>query len=93
MNWKSVIPICTTASTTFLRRANAKKKAPANWSISAAALFSAPGTAEVALLQFCAYWKEYGMEVSYVPREILLEAVGRHEEFRSYGVRQLPTIF
>jgi ATP-dependent Clp protease ATP-binding subunit ClpC len=47
--------------------------------------------AEVALLQLCAYWKEYGMEVSYVPPEILLEAVDRNEEFRSYGVRQLGT--
>jgi len=47
--------------------------------------------AEVALLQVCHYWKDYGMEVSFVPAELLLEAVERNEEFRSYGVRQLST--
>jgi ATP-dependent Clp protease ATP-binding subunit ClpC len=47
--------------------------------------------AEVALIQLCQYWKEYGMEVSYVPPEMLLEAVDRNEEFRNYGVRQLST--
>jgi hypothetical protein len=47
--------------------------------------------AEVALLQVCHYWKDYGMEISYVPAELLLEAVERNEEFRSYGVRQLST--
>ena len=45
--------------------------------------------AEVALLQLCQYWKEYGVEVSYVPPEMLVEAVERNEEFKSYGVRQL----
>jgi ATP-dependent Clp protease ATP-binding subunit ClpC len=47
--------------------------------------------AEVALLQVCHYWKDYGVEVSYVPPELLLEAVERNEEFRAYGVRQLST--
>lgn len=47
--------------------------------------------AEVALLQLCVYWKTYGMEITYVPPELLLEAVERNEEFRSYGVRQLST--
>ena len=47
--------------------------------------------AEVALIQLCQYWKEYGIEVSYVPPEILLEAIDRNEEFKSYGVRQLAT--
>lgn len=47
--------------------------------------------AEVALLQLCKYWKDYGMEITYVPPLLLLEAVERNEEFRSYGVRQLAT--
>jgi ATP-dependent Clp protease ATP-binding subunit ClpC len=47
--------------------------------------------AEVALLQLCKYWKDYGMEITYVPPRLLLEAVERNEEFRSYGVRQLAT--
>jgi ATP-dependent Clp protease ATP-binding subunit ClpC len=48
--------------------------------------------AEVALLQLCHYWKDYGIEVSYVPPELLLEAVSRNEEFQNYGVRQLSTL-
>jgi ATP-dependent Clp protease ATP-binding subunit ClpC len=47
--------------------------------------------AEVALLQLCNYWKDFGVEVSYVPPQLLLEAVERNEEFRSYGVRQIST--
>ena len=45
--------------------------------------------AEVALIQLCQYWREYDIELSYVPPEMLLEAVERNEEFRNYGVRQL----
>jgi ATP-dependent Clp protease ATP-binding subunit ClpC len=45
--------------------------------------------AEVALLQVCHYWKEYGMEITFVPPELLVEAVEKNEEFQEYGVREL----
>lgn len=47
--------------------------------------------AEVALLQLCRYWRTYGIEVSYVAPELLLDTIERNEEFRQYGVRQLDT--
>jgi ATP-dependent Clp protease ATP-binding subunit ClpA len=45
--------------------------------------------AEVALLQMCHHWKKFGMEITYVPPEVLVEAVERNEDFHAYGVRQL----
>jgi ATP-dependent Clp protease ATP-binding subunit ClpC len=49
-------------------------------------------TAEVACLQLCRYWQEYGMEVGYVAPELIAEAVRRNQEFSEYGVRQLGRI-
>jgi ATP-dependent Clp protease ATP-binding subunit ClpC len=45
--------------------------------------------AEVALLQMCHHWKKFGIEITYVPPEVLVEAVERNEEFHAYGVREL----
>ena len=45
--------------------------------------------AEVACLQLCRYWREYGIEVGYAAPELILEAVQRNQEFAEYGVRQL----
>ncbi len=45
--------------------------------------------AEVALLQVCQHWKKFGMELTYVPPELLVDVVRRNEEFKDYGVRQL----
>jgi len=48
--------------------------------------------AEVACFQLCRYWQEYGIEIGYVPPELIFEAVKRNEEFAEYGVRQLGRI-
>ena len=45
--------------------------------------------AEIACLELQRYWRDYGIEVSYVAPELILAAVEGNEEFRSYGVRQL----
>jgi ATP-dependent Clp protease ATP-binding subunit ClpC len=45
--------------------------------------------AEVACLQLCRYWREYGIEVGYMDPELILETVQRNQEFSEYGVRQL----
>ncbi len=45
--------------------------------------------AEVALLKVCEHWKRFGMEITYVPPELLVEAMKRNTEFRAYGVRNL----
>jgi ATP-dependent Clp protease ATP-binding subunit ClpA len=45
--------------------------------------------AEVALLQLRRYWQDFGIELTYVAPELLLDAVEKNEEFRAYGVRQL----
>jgi len=45
--------------------------------------------AEVALLQLRRYWMDFGIELTYVAPQLLLEAVEKNEEFRAYGVRQL----
>jgi hypothetical protein len=45
--------------------------------------------AEVALLQLSRYWKDFGVEISYVAPALLLDAVEKNEEFKAYGVRQL----
>jgi ATP-dependent Clp protease ATP-binding subunit ClpC len=48
--------------------------------------------AEVACLQLCRYWQEYGIEVGYAAPELIFEAVQRNREFSEYGVRQLGRI-
>jgi len=45
--------------------------------------------AEVALLQLRRYWQDFGIELTYVAPQLLLDAVEKNEEFRAYGVRQL----
>ncbi|HEX4143444.1 MAG TPA: AAA family ATPase [Pirellulales bacterium] len=45
--------------------------------------------AEVACLQLCRYWRDYGIEVQYAAPELILEAVQRNQDFSEYGVRQL----
>jgi len=45
--------------------------------------------AEVACLQLCRYWREYGIEVGYAAPELILDAVQRNQDFAEYGVRQL----
>jgi ATP-dependent Clp protease ATP-binding subunit ClpC len=45
--------------------------------------------AEVACLQLCRYWREYGIEVGYTDPELILDAVKRNQDFAEYGVRQL----
>lgn len=45
--------------------------------------------AEVACLELARYWRDYGVEVTYVAPELILEAVQRNQEFTQYGVRQL----
>ena len=45
--------------------------------------------AEVACLQLCRYWREYGIEVGYTDPELILDAVQRNQDFAEYGVRQL----
>jgi ATP-dependent Clp protease ATP-binding subunit ClpC len=45
--------------------------------------------AEVACLQLCRYWRQYGMNVGYVAPELILDIVQRNQEFSEYGVRQL----
>ncbi|HTQ38432.1 MAG TPA: AAA family ATPase [Pirellulales bacterium] len=45
--------------------------------------------AEVACLQLCRYWREYGIDVGYTAPELILEAVQRNQDFAEYGVRQL----
>jgi len=45
--------------------------------------------AEVACLQLCRYWREYGIEVGYADPELILDAVQRNQDFAEYGVRQL----
>jgi ATP-dependent Clp protease ATP-binding subunit ClpA len=45
--------------------------------------------AEIACLELQRYWRDYGIEVSYIAPELILAAVEGNEEFRSYGVRQL----
>ena len=45
--------------------------------------------AEVACLQLCRHWKEYGIEVDYADPELILDAVQRNQDFSEYGVRQL----
>jgi ATP-dependent Clp protease ATP-binding subunit ClpC len=45
--------------------------------------------AEVALLQLRRYWMDFGIELTYVAPQLLLDAVEKNEEFRAYGVRQL----
>lgn len=45
--------------------------------------------AEVACLQLCRYWREYGIEVDYADPELILDAVQRNQDFAEYGVRQL----
>jgi ATP-dependent Clp protease ATP-binding subunit ClpA len=45
--------------------------------------------AEVALLQLRRYWQDFGIELTYVAPQLLLDAVQKNEEFRAYGVRQL----
>ena len=45
--------------------------------------------AEVACLQLCRYWRDYGIEVGYAAPELILDAVKRNEDFAEYGVRQL----
>ncbi len=47
--------------------------------------------AEVALLQITRYWRDFGIELTYVAPQLLLDAVEKNEEFRAYGVRQLST--
>lgn len=47
--------------------------------------------AEVALLQLRRYWQDFGIELTYVAPQLLLDAVEKNEEFRAYGVRQLST--
>jgi ATP-dependent Clp protease ATP-binding subunit ClpA len=48
--------------------------------------------AEVACLQLCRYWQEYGIEVGYVAPELIFQIVQRNQEFAEYGVRQLGRI-
>ena len=45
--------------------------------------------AEVACLQLCRYWQEYGIEVGYTDPELILDAVKRNQDFSEYGVREL----
>jgi ATP-dependent Clp protease ATP-binding subunit ClpA len=45
--------------------------------------------AEVACLELCRYWREYGIEIDYASPELILEAVQRNQDFAEYGVRQL----
>jgi ATP-dependent Clp protease ATP-binding subunit ClpC len=45
--------------------------------------------AEVACLQLCRHWKEYGIDVDYADPELILDAVQRNQDFAEYGVRQL----
>jgi ATP-dependent Clp protease ATP-binding subunit ClpA len=45
--------------------------------------------AEVACLQLCRHWSEYGIEVGYAAPELILDAVQRNQDFAEYGVRQL----
>jgi ATP-dependent Clp protease ATP-binding subunit ClpA len=45
--------------------------------------------AEVACLQLCRHWRQYGIEVSYADPELILDAVQRNQDFAEYGVRQL----
>ena len=45
--------------------------------------------AEVACLQLCRHWREYGIEVGYAAPELILDAVQRNQDFSEYGVRQL----
>ena len=45
--------------------------------------------AEVALLQLRRYWQDFGIELTYVAPQLLLDAVEKNEEFRAYGVRQM----
>jgi ATP-dependent Clp protease ATP-binding subunit ClpA len=45
--------------------------------------------AEVACLQLCRYWREYGIEIDYADPELILDAVQRNQDFAEYGVRQL----
>jgi ATP-dependent Clp protease ATP-binding subunit ClpA len=45
--------------------------------------------AEVACLQLCRHWREYGIEVGYAAPELILDAVQRNQDFAEYGVRQL----
>jgi ATP-dependent Clp protease ATP-binding subunit ClpA len=47
--------------------------------------------AEVALLQLTRYWRDFGIELTYVAPQVLLDAVEKNEEFRAYGVRQLSS--
>ncbi len=42
--------------------------------------------AEVACLQLCRYWREYGIEVGYAAPELILDAVQRNQDFSEYGV-------
>jgi ATP-dependent Clp protease ATP-binding subunit ClpA len=45
--------------------------------------------AEIACLQLCRYWREYGIDVDYAAPELILDAVQRNQDFAEYGVRQL----
>jgi ATP-dependent Clp protease ATP-binding subunit ClpA len=45
--------------------------------------------AEVACLQLCRYWREYGIEVGYAAPELILDAVQSNQDFAEYGVRQV----
>ena len=45
--------------------------------------------AEVACLQLCRYWRDYGIEVEYAAPELIWDAVQRNQDFSEYGVRQL----
>ena len=45
--------------------------------------------AEVACLQLAKFWRGYGIEVTWASPELIVEAVGKNQEFSDYGVRQL----
>lgn len=48
--------------------------------------------AEVACLQLAAYWRQYGIEVTYAAPEVLAETLRQNVEFQDYGVRQLARL-
>ena len=48
--------------------------------------------AEVACLQLCRYWREYGIEVGYAEPELILDAVQRNQDFAEYGVPPIGSI-
>ena len=45
--------------------------------------------AEVTCLELAKQWRDYGIDLQYASPQLILEAVQRNEDFKSYGVREL----